>query len=638
MPLFEPPSDWAPPSELPDLRRAGIIAFDIENNDEGLSAGRGSSWPTKAGWVSGVSAAWQGGSFYAPVRHPNSPECFDQDAVKRWVSDHARSEVRIVTHHGSHDWGWMKSVWDIDPPDHMEDTEAAAMSVDENRLNYSLDALCRWQGVEGKDEDKLKEAAAAYGYHPKSELWKMPARFVGPYAEQDAQATLDLFMKLEPELERQGITEAYRLEMDIMPMVIEMRRRGIRIDMDAAESARDRLMRHRDRVLRALARKLGLRNATVEQCRSSRTMEAWFRAENIDFPRTPKTNVGSFSAKWMRKHPHWLPRMVARVEQLEDAATKFLQGYIIDFASNGRLHASINQFRGEEGGTRSFRFSYSGPPLQQMPSRDPVLTALIRGLFMPEPGELWLAADYSQQEYRLIVHYANLLGCTKAGAAAQMYIDDPATDFHEMVSDWTGLERKPAKDTNFAKAFGAGVPTFADMINKSVEEAQDIYDQYDRELPFVKQLSEQCQQMAARRGYIKLIDGAKSHFDSWELRSGREPAQPSRAAAIAKWGPEAQLRRAFCHKGMSRLIQGSAARQTKMAMRNCWREGLVPMLQMHDELDFSIGDPATGTRVAELMRDAVPMSLPMKVDAEIGVNWGDAKHPLDTFKTLISRM
>jgi DNA polymerase I-like protein with 3'-5' exonuclease and polymerase domains len=679
LPVITPDSDWEPPTSLPDLRRVGRVAMDLENRDDGLADSAGSGWATGRGYISGMSCAWDGGSFFVPIRHPDT-ECMDGEVVQRWMRDHINAGVRFITHHGSHDWGWIGTEWKLSPPVLLDDTEGAAMSVDENRLSYSLDDLCRWRGVPGKDEDALREAAAAYGVHPKSELWKMPARYVAPYAEQDARATLALFDSLHDDLVKEETLDAYRLEMDIMPMVIAMRRRGIRVNLEHTYGAMRQLERVRDETLAELARRLGVPNVTIEQCRQTKVLQTWFSDEGLTLKHfTEKTKkkaddekVPAFQATWMRKHEHWLPRLVARAEQMEEASHKFLQGFIINYAHNGRIHASINQFRGEEGGTRSHRFSYSDPALQQMHSRPftfkrdeydrltpfeqaqmewdnedevwaarPDLPTVIRGCFEPEEGEFWAAADYSQQEYRLIVHFATLLKCTRAEAAAALYREKPDTDFHKLVSEWTGLERKPAKDTNFAKAFGAGIPKFAEMIGQSFERAKDIMDQYDGEMPFVKELAKTCQSMAERRGYIRLIDGARSHFDMWEP-SWREDGEAYRgpmplAQAREHWGSTRRLKRAFGHKAMNRLIQGSAARQIKMAMRACWREGLLPMLQMHDELDFSVASSAPVKRVIELMRDVVTLQVPMKVDAEIGLNWGDAKHSPEAPETWAQR-
>lgn len=639
MPLITPDSDWTRITELPDLRRVPRMARDRETRDDGLSAGRGPGWAFRAGHTVGLSVAWDGGSFYAPTRHPDSDN-FDPDQVAQWERDH--QHVPTLFHNAGYDVGWGVAEG-VPPPDHIGDTMAQAVFADENRLSYQLDDLCRWRGVPGKDTRALREAAVAYGFAPsklKANLWRMPARYVGPYAEADAVALLGLSDSLTPLLREEETFDAYRLEMDLVPMVCEMRRRGIRVDLEAAERGKVTCYTKRDAAFRELSDKLGTR-VGMEEIGKTSWLEKAFDAQGIPYPRTEKTGVGSFTAGttgWMQKHPHWLPKLIVQADQYHNIASKFLQGFILDYSHRGRLHANINQYLGEDEdgvrrGTITFRFSYSDPALQQMPNRIEELAALVRGCFLPNEGEVWCTLDYSQQEYRLIVHFAVILGCTKAEVAAEKYRRDPKTDYHSMVAELTGLERKPAKDTNFAKSYGAGIPKFASMINQSEDAARAIMEQYDREMPFVKELSERLQKLGQRRGYIKLLDGARAHFSQWELawREYGSPYQPpanSEAEAHARW-PGKRVKRAFTKDAMNRLIQGSAARQTKMAMLSCWREGYCPLLQMHDELDFSLAEEtgeADGKRLSELMRDVVQLEVPMAVDAEYGMNWGKAKN------------
>lgn len=625
--LFVPETGWEPPARLPDLRgKIKRMALDTEGRDDGLTSNRGSSWPVRGGFICGVSAAWREGGeikrFYAPTRHPSS-QCFDVDVVRRWIADHAAAGIQLVFQHGTHDMGWLTTSWDMDLSNaSVTDTQAMATLVDENLFSYSLDRLCAWRKVKGKDEEDLK---AALGKGGKANIWQLTAKQVGPYAEQDAVSTLELAESLDGEIEKQGLGVALQLENDLMPLVQEMRRRGIAVDPAKTQYRREWVLKERDRLLSRLARKLGRSNLTIEECRSPIKLARIFEDARVEVPyRTAKTNQPSFQAVWMRKHPHWLPRFISRAEQLTDMADKFLKNFILDYEDRGRIYASINQFRSDEGGTRSHRFSYSNPPLQQAPHRNERWARAFRGVFLPEAGESWLSTDYSQQEYRLIVHYAATMNMAKAAAAADQYAKYPDTDFHAMVAQWTGLARKPAKDTNFAKAYGAGIARFAEMIGSSEERAKEIMDQYDKEMPFVSQLNRYCANLAQDRGWIKLLDGARSHFDSWEPREGFQGSMPSYGAAKGKW-PHAQLRRAYTHKAMNRLIQGSAARQTKMWMRACWREGFVPLLQLHDELCFSISSPEQAKRIAQIGVDVVPLRVPMKIDTAIGANWGEAE-------------
>jgi Mesyanzhinovviridae DNA polymerase len=261
-------SGWQRPSVLPDLRHTGIIALDTEENDEGLRAERGSAWPWHGGYVCGVSVAWRDESGihgnYFPLRHPDSKN-FEHENVRRWLIDHVASDVRIITQNGLYDYGWLRADFGVSmpPSDRLEEIGALATLVDENRFHYSLDSLCAWRGLPGKDTTLLREAVKAAGWAPRKRiinvaehLYKLPAHLVGPYAEADAVATLALFENLNPILDREGTRDAYRLDVDLLPMVLEMRRRGIRVDQNAAEQARDYCLQKRDRALAELSEKL----------------------------------------------------------------------------------------------------------------------------------------------------------------------------------------------------------------------------------------------------------------------------------------------------------------------------------------------------------------------------------------------
>lgn len=567
-------TDWTPPAELPDLRRAGVIALDTETRDNRLLAKMGSGWPFADGHICGVSVAYRAGvdtrAHYFPLRHPDTDN-FDPARLYQWLRDLVASKVRIVTHNGGYDWGWLRAEAGIKmpPAERLEETLALATIVDENRYAYNLDALCAWRGLPGKDIALLKEAAIALGMpkraKPQSYIAQLPARVVGPYAEADAVSTLALFENLDPVLDQEGTRAAYRLEVDLLPMVHEMRRRGIRIDVDAAERARDLLFEKRDAVFAEISEKLGTPIGMAEIGRSKWLAET-FDKQGIKYPRTDKGNP-SFTAGnsgWMPRHQHWLPPLIVKADQLNNAAANFLQHYVLDHVVNGRVHAEIHSHRSDEGGTRSLRFSYSDPPLQLMPGHDEELTALVRGVFLPEEGEVWAKPDISQQEFRFIVHYAARHKLTGAQQAVERYRDDPDTDFHAFVAELTGLERKSAKSANFAKAFGAGVRKFAAMINQREGDARAIYEKYDRALPFVHQLAKVCQRTAARQGYLELYDGARRHWADWEMLGvawakgtgpcPREEAERRIADPEHPWYRRHALRRADTHKAMNALI------------------------------------------------------------------------------------
>ena len=633
LPLFEPPSEWRPPTSLPDVPSGVVLAVDQECRDRGLENDRGAGWATRNGHIAGISVAWrQRGemrSYYIPIRHPET-ECFDPERTLDWLDSAMRRAERVVFFSRTFDEGWLNAEG-ITVPESADDAYVMAVMLDENQPSYSLDACCKRAGVPGKDERALREAAAAFGLDPKRDLWRMPARYVGPYAEQDAVATLLLSEALAPQIDAEGLREAYRLEIDLIPMMIEMRRRGIRIDEAEAHSVQSRLRQMRAQVLDELREQIGWRRElTMDDMLSPLSLERIFDGEGVPYPRTPKTRRGSFKADWMEASDHWLPRMVTQARKINDLSEKFIGNYLLGSVDRGRVHAEIHQLRDDDGGTRSYRLSYANPPLQQMPARSK-LAPLVRGIFLPEPHCLWGAPDFSQQEPRLAVHFASVCGIESAEDAVRYYCDDPGADFHTMVAELTGLTRKQAKIINLGLMYGMGLAKLAASLGVSLESAKEIVGQYNLRMPFVRKLADFCAGRASSRGFIKLLDGARCRFDLWEVgwRGDDAYVAPmSREKAAAAY-PGQRIRRAHTHKAMNRLVQGSAARQTKMAMRECWRVGLVPLLQMHDELCFSFESDADGRRAQDIMENVVKLRIPMKVDLQYGHTWGQASEEMD---------
>jgi DNA polymerase I-like protein with 3'-5' exonuclease and polymerase domains len=641
------PIDWTPPTALPDLRHIDLISLDTETKDDGLRADRGSAWPWRGGYVAGISVAYRAGgevhAHYFPLRHPDTAN-FNCEQVFAWLKELVASDVRFITQNGVYDWGWLRADGDIPmpPSERLDEIGAMAALIDECRYSYKLDSLCMWRGLPGKDMAVLEQAIAAAGFvskrkkvNPQEHIWELPARFVGAYAEHDARATLLLAESLRPVLDQEKTYDAYRLEVDLLPMVLAMRRRGIRIDQSAAEQARDLLLQKRDAAFAELSNKLGM-SVGMEEIGSPKWKAKAFDAHSISYPRTKKGNPSFQAGKlgWMVKHPHWLPQLIAQASKYDAAATKFIQGHILEHLISGRIHAEIHPHKSDDGGAKSLRFSYSDPPLQQMPSRDKELAPLIRSCFLPEEGEIWAKPDISQQEFRLAVHYAVLRNLPRAKEAADRYRNDPHADFHADASEMTGLERDSAKATNFAKIFGAGPAKFAEMIGKPLREAQAIYAQYDHKLPFLARLSKICQAEAKRLGSTVLYDGARRHWDYREApgiyAKGAGPCLLEEAQRRLKdpghpWYGH-WIRRVGLHTAMNALIQGSAARHTKLWMRAVWREGITPLLQMHDCLYCSVTSAEQGEIVARLGCEAVKLEVPMRVDLKFGRSWGDAKH------------
>jgi DNA polymerase I-like protein with 3'-5' exonuclease and polymerase domains len=645
-------------TDLPDLRNVGLLACDLETRDDRLREEKGTGWPFRQGYICGASIAYRAEdgiqTGYISLRHPDSPN-IDPEQFYQWVKDHFASDTRFLFHNLAYDCGWLRTEGGIrmPPSERLEDTLALAAIVDENRHSFSLDALCAWRGLPGKATNALEQAARAYGLPKKEEvmanLWQLPASIVAPYAQQDAAATLALFESLNPILDQEGTRAAYRLEMDLMPVTQEMRLRGIRIDVPKAEQARDYLLAKRDAALAELAGHLGFAVCMDDLNRNEWRSEI-FGKYGIPVPKTEKGNDSFTAGKlgWMPKYDHWLPQLIVRADRYHDAGSKFVQGYIIDHVVDGRIHAEIHSHRSDAGGARSSRFSYSNPPLQQMPGHDPELTPLIRGVFLPEEGEELAQIDYAQQEYRLIVMYAAQHKLQGAQEALDRYKSDPNTDFHQFVAGMTGLTRQNAKSVNFAKSYGAGPTKFGEMTGRSEKEARELIAQYDAKLPFVAELLKKCQAAVERTGYITLLDGCRRHWNqyamagiAWTKGTGPCPmdvAERRIADPEHRWfgRPKSHLYKAGTFKAMNGLVQGSGARQAKWWMLAAYREGVVPLLQMHDALILSVTSPEQAEHVAKIGCEIMPLTVPMRADIGYGRNWGEAEHTWDELQEIIA--
>jgi DNA polymerase I-like protein with 3'-5' exonuclease and polymerase domains len=646
-------NEWRRPETLPDLRNAGLISLDTETDDRRLQADKGPGWATHESKIVGISIAHRANgaiqSAYFPIAHPDSDN-FPREQVFQCLRDHVAAGVRFVTQNGLYDWGGLRAEAGIKMPaaDRLEEIGALATILDENRVSYSLDSLCDWRNIAGKSEAALRAAVKThFGIEcgtrknkPQAYIGRLPAQFVGAYAEADAAQTLALYENLDPELDKQGLREVYRDEVGLLPLVLEMRLRGIRVDLAAAERNRNSLLIKRDAKLAELADKLGITAVDMEDLFNVSWLAKTCDRFGIAYPRTP-TGKPSFTSAasslgWMKQHPHWFPPAVVRIKELHGAATKFLENYVLGHAVNGRIHADIHPHRSDDGGTKSFRMSYSHPPLQQMASHDDEITPLVRSCFQPEEGEAWATIDYSQQEFRLLVAEAEARGLTGAREAAERYRLDPATDFHALVAELTGLERKDAKTANFGKSYRAGAKKFAALIGKSEIEALVIMDQYDRALPFVHELAVSCQHQAEHDSYLTLCDGARRHYNQWEacyIEWGPGPLAPCsldeaqrRVRTPSHPWFSANLQRAGSYFAMNALIQGNGARQVKRWMLHCYQAGHVPLLMVHDSLEFSVSSPEQAEHVAQLGREAMTFSVPMQVDVKYGRTWADAKH------------
>ena len=294
---------------------------------------------------------------------------------------------------------------------------------------------------------------------------------------------------------------------------------------------------------------------------------------------------------------------------------------IFRYVHKGRIHADINQLRSEFGGTITGRFSMTHPNLQQIPKSGTDMGNQLRTIFVPEEGHTWGCFDYSQQEPRLVVHYACLTELPGSEEFKEKYKNDFSTDFHKIVSEMADIPRDQAKTINLGKFYGMGKNKLKGELGVPDEEASRIIRQYDSRVPFVKQLMNHASDRAERRGQIRTLLGRLCHFHLWEPSQFGVHKPLSHEAALQEHGPG--IKRAFTYKALNKLIQGSAADMIKKAMLDLYKEKIIPLIQIHDELNISIKDKAESDKVIEIMENAVSLEVPNKVDYEKGKHWGE---------------
>ena len=626
MAMFTPKSEWVPPHELPDITGAKSIAIDVETKDPNLKT-KGPGWPTGDGEVVGYAVAVDGWKGYIPIRHGGGGN-IDERIVNNWMKKVCESPAEKIMHNAQYDAGWLRRMG-FTLNGRIIDTMVVASLLDENRFSYSLNALAFDYLAKTKSEKNLTEAARDFGVDPKAELWKLPSMHVGPYAEVDAELTLELWNYFKTLISKEDLWSIINLELDVLPVLIDMTWKGVRIDKDRVERTRDYLLKEEKEMLAKIKHITGM-NVEVWAAQS---LAKAFDSVGISYPKTEK-GAPSFTRSFLSEHEHELPKMILRTRGLNKTHGTFINTIMKHTAVDGRIHSHINQIRSDDGGTVSGRISMNNPNLQQIPARDPELGPMIRSLFLPEEGEEWASIDFSQQEPRILVHYAHAYGKSQGHdmQGVQEFVDgyqnDPDMDFHTMVADMAKIPRKQAKTINLGMMYGMGVNKLSDQLDIPVDEAKKLVNQYHDRVPFVKMLMHGVMNKLNSRqssGSIRSILGRKCRFDLWEPDTFAMIKALPYKDAINEHGPTTRLRRAYTYKALNRLIQASAADMTKKAMVDIHKLGITPLIQIHDEIAVSVSSKEQVESIVDAMENAVPLGVPNKVDVEIGPSWGESK-------------
>lgn len=628
---FDPniPADlsYEPPESMRSIKDRARIGLDIEGHDPqlqdlGPGAHRRLSNGEWEGKICGVAIAYgERDAQYYPTSHASgnmqNPEQFYNQ-----LRDEAKTfEGEIVGANLQYDLDWLRARHDIRfDKAKIRDVQTAEPLLDENRMTYKLAVLARDYLGSVKKSDQLE---SLYGKGYIRNMHKVHACHAAPYGMGDTMLPWSIYDKQKIKLEEEGLTDLFEMESKLTPLLLEMRAKGVRVDIEKAAKARTET---EATYLSSLEEIRQLSQSNVEIW-SADSIAIAFDNLGLSYPST-KTGKPSFKKDWLKAHDSEIARLIVNAREYEKIGSTFIQSYILDGHINGRLHCMFNQLKSDGSGTVSGRFSSSGPNLQNIPARHPVLGPLMRSMFIPEEGMLWGSLDWSQIEYRLLVHYASQMRGVDAAEAVRMYNSDPKTDFHNMASELTGVPRKQVKSINFGVVYGMGVPTLAKSLGVSLQEARDLMRQFHDAAPFIKSMLERTSAVAAHRGWIKTILGRKRRFNAWEANGDIFQSYDD----AVKAGGRAP-RRAFTHKALNSLLQGSAADLMKKAMVEMWEGGLfdvlVPHLTVHDEFNSSVPNTREGmeafNEMRHIMETSLSLDVPVLADGTTGTTWDEAK-------------
>jgi DNA polymerase I-like protein with 3'-5' exonuclease and polymerase domains len=613
-------TDWNIPTEFPDLTGYKEVAVDLETKDPNLTT-LGPGWATNNGHIIGIAVAAGEYKGYFPMRHENGHN-MDPRITLKWIRKQLSvPEMDVIMHNATYDAGWLRAEG-VEIKGRIIDTMVTGALVDENRWSFGLDAMARDYAGVRKNEQLLKAAAADFGVNPKSEMYKLPPKFVGGYAEQDAVATLKLWTALKVHLDKEELWDVWNMETGLIRCILDMRTKGVRVDLDRADENKKALQKQ-SKLLRGMLEKEAGMEVDIW---ASASIQKMFDKLKLEYPRTEK-GAPSFTKSFLNEHPDKIAQILVKLREFDKADSTFIDS-ILRHEHNGRIHTELHSTRRDSGGTVTGRFSSSNPNLQQLPARDPDIKRYIRGIFIPEEGQKWGSFDYSSQEPRLLVHFASMIPSTIRHPIVDQIVEEFNTgdvDLHQMVADLANITRKQAKTVNLGIMYGMGVAKLADQLGISKEAAKDLIGRHHSKVPFVKGLADLATKQGDKNGQIRTVMGRRCRFHLWEpVTFGIGKPLPYDEAMKEYGGPGGRgIRRAFTYKALNKLIQGSAADQTKKAMLDCYNEGLTPMLTVHDELCFSIESEEQASKIKEIMETGMPLAIPSKIDVDIKDHWGE---------------
>ncbi len=582
-----PDTGWRAPETLPDLSNYhGRIGFDSEWDGTDW---HGSSLPV------GFSFALENGfKMYLPVGHQGGGN-LDKRRVRDWMNRELAGKT-LVTCSGKGDIQMTRKFGvDVEAIGcKIREIQYAAALLSDQRRSFALDDLAF--DLLGKKKVPID----------KSRIWELPAYEVGPYAEEDAQLTLDCDTTLTPKIHAEDLGRVLDLENSLIYCVCEMERNGVPLDVEMLNYWKRSIRQRFESIVTEINRVCGLK----VNPNSSHDLAKLFNVLQLAYPRTEPTEkfpIGqpSFTDEFLETIEHDLVAKAREGRGIDSVDSKYVGKYLKE-QRGGFLYYQLHQLKGDDYGTISGRFSSSKVNIQQV--FDPERQAdkqenrnyLIRYLFKPERGKFWFKADASQIEFRLFVHYS------RSQRLIKTFTDTPDVDFHQQVADLCHIERKPAKNINFGKLFGMGRDKMARELGLSRTASDKLFAAYDEKFPETRTLMDEVMGVAKNRGYVKTLLGRRARFPNGER----------------------------LHSALNRVIQGSAADVLKIKLKQVYdaRKDLQLLMRItvHDELDGDIPDPSCAGRIKELLEEPIPelgIRVPLLWDASVGENWGDVSVP-----------
>ena len=642
-----------------DLKDVDTVAVDIETYDPNLKT-KGLGAIRNDGFICGIAVATGKETAYFPLRHSDIFTDYKRDE-KIWSVLNEKifqnENITKVFHNAMYDVCWIRAVTGMKMKGRIVDTMIAASVVDENRFKYSLDSLSKDYLNEEKYKYDLQQKTLEWSggtvKDPMTNMHKLPASIVKEYAKQDVNLTYklwNLFNKKIDEVlytkedgEQKTCRQIFELETKLFLCLVDMKFKGVRIDVAKAIEFGRHLKKRREQILKAIE---SLTTIRVDIWAAASIKKLLDHLHIKDYKVTPKSKMPQLPKDYLKTHSNKCLRMIAKAREYDKAANTFIDG-LLEYVHEGRIHADINQIRSDSGGTVTGRFSMSNPNLQQIPAKG-FIGKKMRELFIPEEGCKWGSFDYSQQEPRIVVHYAIKLGLPGTEGLQDEFDKDDA-DFHQIVADIANISRKQAKTINLGLFYGMGKIKLQKELGLDQKQARELFNEYHGRVPFVRQLSQELITFAKENRLLFTLYDRFCRFNKWEttnkewnpeinrfnevpLYTEEQAREAFKAEMLDKYKEnkidtnymdyfDRYYTPAFTYKALNRLIQGSAADMTKKAMVDLYEKGIIPHIQIHDELCFSITDHEPEL-IKNTMEQTIPLEVKNKVDFESGPNWG----------------